>query len=74
MPTHREHAGEIRREYGPRLSEISAQVELLKWRDARAQVSAERPSVLLDLAIARLIEAKMLSWLTARAVGVAFLR
>ena len=38
------------------------------------RATAGRPRVLFDLATARLIEAKMLSWLTARAVGVAFLR
>jgi hypothetical protein len=74
-PAHREHAGEIQRECGYRdFSEESAQAELLEWLDARARAAAERPSVLFDLATARLIEAKMLSWLTARAVGVAFVR
>jgi TnpA family transposase len=36
-PTHREHAGEIQREYGYRdFSDASAQAELLGWLDARA--------------------------------------
>jgi hypothetical protein len=55
--------------HGIRPADLRAQ-----WRDARSWATAERPSVLFDLATARLIEAKMLSWLTARAVGVAFLR
>jgi len=60
-PTHREHAGEIQREYGYRdFSETSAQTELMTWLDARAWATAERPSVLFDLATARLIEAKVL--------------
>jgi hypothetical protein len=60
-PTHREHAGEIQREYGYRdFSEASAQAELSTWLDARAWATAERPSVLFDLATARLIEAKVL--------------
>jgi hypothetical protein len=60
-PTHREHAGEIQREYGYRdFSEASAQRELVAWLDARAWATAERPSVLFDLATARLIDAKVL--------------
>lgn len=60
-PTHREHAGEIQREYGYRdFSEASAQAELSTWLDARAWATAERPSVLFDLATARLIESKVL--------------
>ena len=59
--THREHAGEIQREYGYReFSEASAQTELMAWLDARAWATAERPSVLFDLATARLIDAKVL--------------
>ncbi|MGI8413710.1 MAG: DUF4158 domain-containing protein [Solirubrobacteraceae bacterium] len=43
-PTHREHAGEIRREYGYRdFADPSAQDELLAWLDARAWATAERP-------------------------------
>jgi len=60
-PTHREHAGEIQRVYGYRdFSEASAQAELSGWLDARAWATAERPSVLFDLATARLIDAKVL--------------
>jgi hypothetical protein len=60
-PTHREHAGEIQREYGYRdFSDASAQAELRGWLDARAWATAKRPSVLSDLATARLIEAKVL--------------
>ena len=74
-PTHREHAGEIQREYGYRdFSEASAQAELSTWLDARAWATAERPSVLFDLATARLIEAKVLlpgASLLARAVASA---
>lgn len=59
--THREHTGEIRRAYGYRdFSDHTAQVELAEWLDARAWTTAERPSVLFDLATARLIEAKVL--------------
>ncbi|MCA1680333.1 MAG: DUF4158 domain-containing protein, partial [Actinobacteria bacterium] len=59
--THREHAGEIQRVYGYRdFSERSAQAELGVWLHARAWTTAERPSVLFDLATARLIDAKVL--------------
>ena len=59
--THREHAGEIQRAYGYRdFSERTAQAELTAWLHARAWVTAERPSVLFDLATALLIEAKVL--------------
>jgi TnpA family transposase len=75
QPTHREHAGEIQREYGYRdFSEASAQAELSAWLDARAWATAERPSVLFDLATARLIEAKVLlpgASVLARAVASA---
>lgn len=60
-PTHREHAGEIQREYGYRdFSDASARAELRRWLDARAWATAERPGVLFDLATARLIDAKVL--------------
>jgi uncharacterized protein YbjT (DUF2867 family) len=59
--THREHAGEIQRVYGYRdFSDRSAQAELGVWLHARAWTTAKRPSVLFDLATARLIEAKVL--------------
>ena len=60
-----EHWTDITRIRGPTSAE---------WRGARSWATAERPSVLLDLATACLIEAKLLFWLAARAVGVAFLR
>jgi len=75
QPTHREHAGEIQREYDYRdFSEASAQAELSAWLDARTWATAERPSVLFDLATARLIEAKVLlpgASVLARAVASA---
>jgi hypothetical protein len=59
--THRAHAGEIARVYGYRdFPERTAQAELTVWLDARAWTTAERPSVLFDLATARLIETKVL--------------
>jgi hypothetical protein len=74
-PTHREHAGEIQREYGYRdFSHLAAQAELRGWLDARTWATAERPSVLFDLATARLIEAKVLlpgASVLARAVASA---
>lgn len=58
--TQREHTGEIQRVYGYRdFSDPTAQAELADWLDARAWTTAERPSVLFDLATARLIEAKV---------------
>jgi len=60
-PTHREHAGEIQREYGYRaFSDLAARADLRGWLEARAWATAERPSVLFDLATARLIDAKVL--------------
>jgi Domain of unknown function (DUF4158) len=74
-PTHREHAGEIQREYGYRdFSDASVRADLLGWLDARAWATAERPSVLFDLATARLIEGKVLlpgATVLARAVSAA---
>jgi len=58
--THREHAGEIQRAYGYRDFEGTARAQLTAWLHARAWTTAERPSVLFDLATARLIEAKVL--------------
>jgi hypothetical protein len=74
-PTHREHAGAIQREYGYRdFSDPAARAELQRWLDARAWATAERPSVLFDLATARLIDAKVLlpgATVLARAVASA---
>ena len=59
--THREHAREIQCVYGYRdFSDPTARGELVAWLDARAWTTAERPSVLFDLATARLIEARVL--------------
>ena len=66
---------EIQRECGYRdFSDASAKAELLAWLDARAWATAERPSVLFDLATARLIEGKVLlpgASVLARAVATA---
>ena len=74
-PTHREHAGEIQREYGYRdFSDAASRTKLGRWLDARAWATAEPPSVLFDLATARLIEAKVLlpgATVLARAVASA---
>jgi len=49
-----------RRRLARDFSERSAQAELGVWLHARAWTTAERPSVLFDLATARLIDAKVL--------------
>ena len=55
-----DHQGEIRSRYGYRdFGEAAIQLGLLRWLYARAWVAAERPSVLFDLATARLVEAKV---------------
>jgi TnpA family transposase len=55
------HAREIRAEYGYRdLSEPFEVFRLLRWLYARAWGSATRPSVLFDLATARLVEHKVI--------------
>ncbi len=56
-----EHAGEIQRTYGYRdFSDPAVQTELTAWLAARERVSAGRPSVLFDLATARLVDAEVL--------------
>lgn len=49
-----------RRDREPAASDGAARTELHGWLDARAWAIAEPPSVLFDLATARLIEAKVL--------------
>jgi TnpA family transposase len=57
----RDHVAEIRRRYGYRdFHEGSETAALSRWIANRAWVSAERPSVLFDLATARLVERKVL--------------
>jgi TnpA family transposase len=56
-----DHAAEIRRTYGYRdFHQGSEAAALTRWLANRAWVSAERPSVLFDLATARLVERKVL--------------
>jgi Domain of unknown function (DUF4158) len=59
-PTHRDHAREIQRRYG--YQDFHTQPEyfrLVRWLYLRAWVSDERPSMLFDLATARLVERKI---------------
>jgi hypothetical protein len=57
----RDHVAAIRRSYGYRdFHEGSEAAALSRWLANRAWVSAERPSVLFDLATARLVERKVL--------------
>jgi TnpA family transposase len=56
-----DHAAEIRRHYGYRdFHQGSEPAALSRWLANRAWISAERPSVLFDLATARLVERKVL--------------
>jgi TnpA family transposase len=59
--THREHVGEIQRSYEYRdFTDQPAHFQLVRWLYTRAWLTAERPSVLFDLATARLVERKIL--------------
>ena len=57
----REHAAEIQSRYGYRtFTDPSESFRLTRWLYARAWLASERPSVLFDLATARLVERKVL--------------
>jgi len=59
--THHEHAQAIQRRYGYRDFHAPHEVfRLVRWLYTRAWLSAERPSLLFDLATARLVEHKVL--------------
>jgi len=59
--THWDHATEIQQEYGYRDFHTPRELfPLVRWLYTRAWLSAERPSVLFDLATARLVERKVL--------------
>jgi TnpA family transposase len=59
--THHEHAQAIQRRYGYRDFHTPREVfRLVRWLYTRAWLSAERPSVLFDLATAPLVEHKVL--------------
>ena len=57
--TNRLHAGEIQHAYGYRdFADPAVQQDLVGWLEARARLASERPSVLFDLATARLLEGR----------------
>src|SRR4051794_7780723 len=59
--THWDHVNEIKAAYGCRdFSDQPGHSRLIRWLYARAWVSAERPSLLFDLATAWLVERKVL--------------
>ena len=59
--THWDHVNAIKAAYGYRdFSDQSGHFQLIRWLYARAWVSAERPSLLFDLATAWLVERKVL--------------
>ena len=59
--THYEHAQEIKRRYGYQDFNFHPEYfRLVRWLYTRAWLSAERPSVLFDLATARLVQRKVL--------------
>ncbi len=59
--THWDHAAEIQKVYGYRdFHEPREVFSLVRWLYSRTWLSAERPSVLFDLATARLVERKIL--------------
>ncbi len=59
--THREHAGEIQQIYEyTDFTDQPNHFRLVRWLYTRTWLSAERPSVLFDLATARLVEGKIL--------------
>ncbi len=59
--TNRLHAGEIQQTYGYwDFGEVEVQQDLAGWLHARTRLASERPSVLFDLATARLLDSKVL--------------
>src|SRR5712691_8168814 len=59
--THWDHARQIQKRYGYRdFHDPREGFRLVRWLYSRAWLSAERPSVLFDLATARLVERKVL--------------